>query len=394
MTTENGVCERMLTADVSEASPWGRGIGQSGAKAKDAKDEMWRKLSRERGGSRTATATGRAGMKTVEKKTKWIVGASGDILADDSRCVNVIRVRRRLTGEERTKKIAERKVIAILFERCMAVKEFFAVVAPYYYRTPSALAMDYDWVGRERWVSLLSEPHRPERIAITRDAESRALAWSWTSEVRRGIETLNACWRELEEDAHVSASGKRLTKNLIFVRPYVGTGTRRRLKTMREMEKDYRRVKECMMGWDERSRWNVRGGHYGTKSGSGGERAFGRLGGACGTGGTTVRESLKKYNAVASATLLDACLPNCECCWREDGGWKTGMWATWIETPNPYVLGGMKKEDYVRTHDVETVMRTIFAAWKSQFARAWGSEWRERMEGEWMTTEWRESFGV
>lgn len=70
------------------------------------------------------------------------------------------------------------------------------------------------------------------------------------------------------------------------------------------------------------------------------------------------------------------------------------MWATWIETPNPYVLGGMKKEDYVRTHDVETVMRTIFAAWKSQFARAWGSEWRERMEGEWMTTEWRESFGV
>ena len=65
MTTENGVCERMLTADVSEASPWGRGIGQSGANAKDAKDEMWRKLWRERGGSRTATAIGLAGMKTV-----------------------------------------------------------------------------------------------------------------------------------------------------------------------------------------------------------------------------------------------------------------------------------------------------------------------------------------
>ena len=342
----------------------GRGVGVSGLVARRGRDAMWRKLGRGRHGTATAKALV-AKDAPPRTRTVWNEDLTG------GKTLKTIVVRTKKTGVERARTLARRKAIATLFWKCMNVREFFEMVGHYYYRTPSALALDYDWVGRERWISRTGTPANPERMWRLRNNAERTLAWSWTREVRTLIETMEALWDE---------EGASQAKMRFWVRPYVGTGMRRRERTANEIRRDFRTVRECMMGWYHGSKWIVRGGHHGTSDGSGGERAFGALGGRCGTGGNTLRECLEHYNRLVSETVMERCWKtDCECC---GGEWKTGRWAAWIETSHRFGgYGGRSREDKwkaVRDNAPEVVARMIFLDWKESFVRHYEAEFRER----------------
>ena len=167
-------------------------------------------------------------------------------------------------------------------------------------------------------------------------------------------------------------------KMRLWVRPYVGTGARRREKRAVEVRRDFGQVRMCMMGWYRDSKWVVRGGHHGTSDGSGGVRAFGSLGGRCGTGGKTLRECLEDYNALVSETVMEACVgDDCECC---GGDWKTGRWAAWIETSHDFARhnGVRQKWMVVRDNPPVEVAKKIFRDWKRSFVRHYRDEARER----------------
>tara|TARA_R110002110_G_scaffold415266_3_gene648994 strand:- start:925 stop:2079 length:1155 start_codon:yes stop_codon:yes gene_type:complete len=357
-----GVVGELVSLDNGE----GRGVGVSGLDARRARDAMWRKLGRQAKGTAKAKAMV---AKDAPRATRWRIPEGGSVW--DGKEVKTILVRTKKTGVERARTLARRKAIATLFWKCMNVREFFEMVGHYYYRTPSALALDYDWVGRERWVSRTGTPASPERMWSLRSNAERTLAWSWTREVRTLIETLESLWEAEEESQE---------KMRMWVRPYVGTGMRRRERKRLEIRRDFGQVRMCMMGWYHDSKWVVRGGHHGTSDGSGGVRAFGALGGRCGTGGNTLRECLEHYNRLVSETVMERCVSDdCECC---GGEWKTGRWAAWIETSHRFGgYGGRSREDKwkaVRDNAPEVVAKMIFADWKGSFVRHYEAEARER----------------
>ena len=344
----------MMNQAIAENLDWysaddgdGRGFGQSGLRARRGRDAMWRALGRQAKGTAMAKAMV---VKDAPLPVRWVWTGDYDNGGITGHEVKTIVVKTKRTKRE----VARRKAIATLFWKCMNIREFFETAGRYYYRTPSALALDYDWVGTERWVSRSGNPLTPERLWTLRSNAERTLAWSWTSEVRTVITTLESLW----DEAGASQETMRM-----FVRPYVGV--RRRERRDFEIRRDFKTVRECMMGWTAGSKWSVRGGHHGTRDGSTGERAFGSLGGRCGTGGRTLRECLCDFNQLVSETVMEACVGgDCECCGR--GVWKTGKWAVWIERE-----GWTTRDEWkiVRDNPPVELANIIFAKWKRSFVR-------------------------
>ena len=126
-----------------EDSGFGRGIGRSGLEARRARDAMWRKLGRQAKGTAKAKAMV---AKDAPLPVRWVYTGDWKTGRATGGEVKTIVVRTKKTGVEAKRSVARKKAIAVLFWKCMNIREFFETAGRYYYRTPSALA----WISSSR----------------------------------------------------------------------------------------------------------------------------------------------------------------------------------------------------------------------------------------------------